>query len=91
MGSIVAWFGRVAGGVRELAGRGLRRFKLSESAAASGPDVNVVLGVTIVGFLVGFAIVLAYEPPPGTTVAVVIVSGLGATMLALGGSLLRRL
>lgn len=91
MGSVFGWFGRMAGGVKGLAGRGLARFKLSGAKAAAGPDVNVVLGVTIVGFLIGFGVVLVYEPPPGTTVAVVIVSGLGATILALGGSLLRRL
>lgn len=75
---------------RGLGSRGMSRFKASDGQAASGPDVNVVIGAALAGLLIGFAIVLIYGPPPGTTVAVVLVSGLGATMLAVAVSVLRR-
>lgn len=54
----------------------------------SGPSVYVAVAGAIVGVIVGFIIFLMYRPDPGMTFGLILVSGLGAVVIAVGGSLL---
>lgn len=66
-------------------GPGQRR---DQKPAQSGPSVYVAVAGAIVGVIIGFVIFLVYNPAPGTTFGLILVSGLGAVLIAVGGSLL---
>lgn len=66
-------------------GPGPRR---DQRPAQSGPSVYVALAGAIVGVIVGFVIFLVFRPDPGMTFGLIMVSGLGSVMIAVGGSVL---
>ena len=55
---------------------------------SSGPSVYVAVAGAIVGVIVGFILFAVYTPDPGAAFGLILVTGLGAVILAVGGSVL---